>query len=190
MSKIFLDNLEEHAALTDRMSEIQESVQQAAQILAETILNGGKIMLCGNGGSAADCQHIAAEFVGRFINNRDPIAALALTTDSSALTCIGNDYSYDAIFSRQVLGLGQPADSLIGISTSGNSKNVLYAIDEANRVGMKTIGLLGKGGGKISNNCDVDIIIPSTSTARIQEMHILVGHTLVGIVESFINSNR
>ena len=172
------------------MSKIHESIQDAGEIMAQTVMNGGKIMLCGNGGSAADCQHIAAEFMGRFIDDRDPIASLALTTDSSALTCIGNDYSYDNVFSRQVLGLGRSSDCLIGISTSGNSQNVINALKAAKRVGMKTISMLGRDGGKIANSCDVDIIVPSISTARIQEMHILVGHTLVGVVESLVSSRR
>jgi D-sedoheptulose 7-phosphate isomerase len=188
MNNIYHDNLAEHAAVLEKMSKIHDSIQNAGEIMSQTVMNGGKIMLCGNGGSAADCQHIAAEFMGRFIDDRDPIASLALTTDSSALTCIGNDYSYDNIFSRQVLGLGGPSDCLIGISTSGNSQNVINALEAAKIVGMKTIGMLGRDGGKIANFCDVDIIIPSMSTARIQEMHILVGHTLVGVVESLVSS--
>lgn len=188
MNKIFQNNLAEHAAVLEKTSKIHHSIQIAGEIMSQTVLNGGKIILCGNGGSAADCQHIAAEFMGRFIDDRDPIASLALTTDSSALTCIGNDYSYDNIFSRQVFGLCKPSDCLIGISTSGNSQNVINALEAAKIVGMKTISMLGRDGGKIANFCDIDIIIPSTSTARIQEMHILVGHTLVGIVESLVSS--
>lgn len=190
MNEVFSQNLAEHAVVVERMNEVSESVQRAARILAETVLSGGKVMLCGNGGSAADSQHIAAEFVGRFIDDREPIAALALTTDSSALTCIGNDYSYDTIFSRQVLGLGQRGDCLVGISTSGNSRNVIRAVDAAKQTGIKTVGLLGRSGGDIADMCDVSIIIPSDSTARIQEMHILIGHTLVGIVENQIGRGR
>lgn len=190
MNKIYHDNLAEHAAVLEKMSKIHDSIQNAGEIMSETVINGGKIMLCGNGGSAADCQHIAAEFMGRFIDDRDPIASLALTTDSSALTCIANDYNYDNVFSRQVLGMGGTSDCLIGISTSGNSQSVLNALEAAKCVGMKTISMLGRDGGKIANLCDVDIIIPSISTARIQEMHILVGHTLVGVVESLISLRR
>lgn len=190
MNEVFSQNLAEHAVVVERMNEVSESVQRAARILADTVLSGGKVMLCGNGGSAADSQHIAAEFVGRFIDDREPIAALALTTDSSALTCIGNDYSYDTIFSRQVLGLGQRGDCLVGISTSGNSRNVIRAVDAAKQTGIKTVGLLGRSGGDIADMCDVSIIIPSDSTARIQEMHILIGHTLVGIVENQIDRGR
>lgn len=190
MNEVFSKNLAEHAVVVERMKEVSESVQHAARILADTVLGGGKVMLCGNGGSAADSQHIAAEFVGRFIDDREPIAALALTTDSSALTCIGNDYSYDTIFSRQVLGLGRPGDCLVGISTSGNSRNVIRAVDAAKQIGIKTVGLLGRSGGEIANLCDVSIIIPSDSTARIQEMHILIGHTLVGIIENRIGQGR
>jgi len=140
-------------------------------------------MLCGNGGSAADSQHLAAEFTGRFILDRKPLAALALSTDSSALTCIGNDYSFEEVFSRQVFGLGQNGDCLIGISTSGNSKNVIRAVQSANELGMHTIGLLGRDGGELASLCEISIIVPSKVTARIQEAHILIGHTICGAVE-------
>jgi D-sedoheptulose 7-phosphate isomerase len=140
-------------------------------------------MLCGNGGSAADSQHIAAEFTGRFIKDRRPLAAMALSTDSSALTCIGNDYSFDDVFSRQVLGLGREGDCLLGISTSGNSGNVIRAVEAAHTLGMRTIGLLGRDGGRLGSLCTLSIIVPSAVTARIQEAHILIGHTLCGLAE-------
>ena len=140
-------------------------------------------MLCGNGGSAADSQHLAAEFTGRFSKDRPPIAAVALSTDTSALTCIGNDYSFNDIFARQVLALGKAGDCLIAISTSGNSGNVLAAVAAAKSLGISTIGLLGRDGGKLKAQCDVSIVVPSQVTARIQEAHILIGHSLCGAVE-------
>jgi D-sedoheptulose 7-phosphate isomerase len=144
---------------------------------------GGKLMLCGNGGSAADSQHLAAEFTGRFSKDRPPIAAVALSTDTSALTCIGNDYSFNDIFARQVQALGKAGDCLIAISTSGNSGNVLAAVAAAKSLGISTIGLLGRDGGKLKAQCDVSIVVPSQVTARIQEAHILIGHSLCGAVE-------
>jgi len=141
------------------------------------------LMLCGNGGSAADSQHLAAEFTGRFSKDRPPIAAVALSTDTSALTCIGNDYSFNDIFARQVLALGKAGDCLIAISTSGNSGNVLAAVAAAKSLGISTIGLLGRDGGKLKAQCDVSIVVPSQVTARIQEAHILIGHSLCGAVE-------
>ena len=140
-------------------------------------------MLCGNGGSAADSQHLAAEFTGRFIKDRPPIAAIALSTDTSALTCIANDYSFEAIFARQVQAIGKPGDCLIAISTSGNSGNVLAAVAAAKALGITCIGLLGRDGGKLKAECDIAIVVPSQVTARIQEAHILIGHSLCGAVE-------
>ena len=140
-------------------------------------------MLCGNGGSAADSQHLAAEFTGRFIKDRPPIAAIALSTDTSALTCIANDYSFEAIFARQVQAIGKPGDCLIAISTSGNSGNVLAAVAAAKAIGITCIGLLGRDGGKLKSVCDISIVVPSQVTARIQEAHILIGHSLCGAVE-------
>lgn len=158
-------------------------VGNAGALTALALQGGGKVMFCGNGGSAADSQHLAAELTGRFINDRVPLAGLALSTDTSGLTCIANDYSFDEVFARQVIALGRPGDVLIAISTSGNSRNVLRAVEEAHRHGVKVIGLLGKGGGELAKWCDVAIIVPSNVTARIQEAHILIGHTLCGIVE-------
>lgn len=140
-------------------------------------------MLCGNGGSAADSQHIAAELIGRFKKERGALAAIALSTDTSILTCVGNDYSYDDIFSRQVTGLAKPGDILIAISTSGNSPNVLKAVDEANKAGCITVALTGRDGGKLAPLCQHSIVVPSNETARIQEMHIMVGHMLCDLLE-------
>jgi len=165
------------------LSGLDTSISKAIDACVLSLQMGGKLMLCGNGGSAADSQHLAAEFTGRFIKDRPPIAAVALSTDTSALTCIGNDYSFNDIFSRQIQALGKAGDCLIAISTSGNSGNVLSAVAAAKSLGISTIGLLGRDGGKLKAQCDVSIVVPSQVTARIQEAHILIGHSLCGAVE-------
>lgn len=179
----FLTNLNEHMALFQQLNGLDAAISQAIDACVQSLQKGGKLMLCGNGGSAADSQHLAAEFTGRFIKDRPPIAAVALSTDTSALTCIGNDYSFNDIFSRQVQALGKAGDCLIAISTSGNSGNVLAAVAAAKSLGIKSIGLLGRDGGKLKAQCDVAIVVPSQVTARIQEAHILIGHSLCGAVE-------
>ena len=179
----FLTNLNEHMALFQQLSGLDTSISKAIDACVLSLQMGGKLMLCGNGGSAADSQHLAAEFTGRFIKDRPPIAAVALSTDTSALTCIGNDYSFNDIFSRQIQALGKAGDCLIAISTSGNSGNVLSAVAAAKSLGISTFGLLGRDGGKLKAQCDVSIVVPSQVTARIQEAHILIGHSLCGAVE-------
>jgi D-sedoheptulose 7-phosphate isomerase len=149
--------------------------------MVDCLKSGGKVMACGNGGSAADAQHFAAELIGRFEREREELAAIALTTDTSILTAVGNDYSYDDIFSKQVRGLGKKGDILLGISTSGNSKNVVKAIEAAKKMGIKIIALTGNGGGKIATLLDKDDIhlcVPATRTARIQETHLVLLHGL------------
>ena len=183
MTSLFLTNLNEHVALCSRLHELDGPVTAAAKLIADALASGGKLMLCGNGGSAADSQHIAAEFTGRFIEDRRPLAAVALTTDTSALTCIGNDYSFADVFERQVRGLGRAGDCLIGISTSGNSENVVRAVHACRALGIHSIGLLGRDGGRLAALCNQSIVVPSAVTARIQEAHILIGHTLCGLVE-------
>ena len=166
---------------TKRLEELLE----VAGIALSTIKAGHKIMLCGNGGSAADSQHIAAELIGRFEKERQSMAAFALTADTSALTAIGNDYGYDQVFSRQVEGLGQSGDLLIGISTSGNSKNVVNAMEVARSKSIRTVALVGdKPDGAVQAIADYVLAAPSTNTARIQECHILMMHTLCQLVES------
>jgi D-sedoheptulose 7-phosphate isomerase len=163
------------------LETLPESILQATNLMYESLRSGGKIMACGNGGSAADAQHFAAELVGRFERERQELAALALTTDTSILTAVGNDYSYDEIFSKQVKGLGKPEDVLLGISTSGNSKNVILAIEAAHHKGMKVVAFTGKGGGKIASilkKGDVHLCVPADRTARIQETHLLLLHCL------------
>jgi D-sedoheptulose 7-phosphate isomerase len=166
-----------------RLASLAPAIQEAAGLLAGTLSQGGKVLLCGNGGSASDSQHLAAELTGRFLKDRRPLAAVALTTDTSALTSIANDYGFDEVFSRQLLGLGSKGDCLLAISTSGNSRNVLRAAEAARAAGMHVIGLLGRDGGALRALCDVAIVVPSTTTARIQEAHIFIGHTLCAMVE-------
>lgn len=158
-------------------------VARMAEVCAEAIKQGHKILICGNGGSAADAQHIAAEFVGRFHRERISLPAIALTTDTSILTSVGNDYSYGDVFARQVEGLGRQGDVFWGITTSGNSENVLKAAQAARNQGMTVISSLGKDGGKMAGLSDVALIIPSNSTARIQEMHILCAHSICEILD-------
>ncbi|MCC7457959.1 MAG: D-sedoheptulose 7-phosphate isomerase [Nitrospira sp.] len=183
MSLLFGEQLAAHRELFARLDVLGPGVQRAADTMSAALRSGGKIMFCGNGGSAADSQHLAAEFTGRFVDDRRPLAALALSTDSSALTCIANDYAFDQVFERQLRGLGRRDDVLVAISTSGNSGNVLRATRAARELGIAVVGLLGRDGGQLAPLCDVPIIVPSAVTARIQEAHIFVGHTLCGLVE-------
>lgn len=181
---LFLANLQAQQQLLAQLPPLAPQVHAAGQLITRSLQAGGKLMVCGNGGSAADAQHIASELTGRFIHDRRPLAAIALTTDSSALTCIGNDYGFDEVFSRQLRGLARAGDCLLAISTSGHSPNVLRAVHAARGAGVGVIGLLGRDGGAMAPLCDVAIIVPSKVTARIQEAHILIGHTLCGLVET------
>jgi D-sedoheptulose 7-phosphate isomerase len=180
---IFQRGLQEHLALFQGLSSLSAQIERAADLIADALRNGRKLMLCGNGGSAADSQHIAAEMAGRFVKDRRPLAAVALSTDTSTMTCIANDYTFDEVFSRQVMGLGVRGDCLLAISTSGNSRNVIRAAEAARTAGVHVIGLLGKGGGALRDLCEVSIVVPSQTTARIQEAHIFIGHTLCALVE-------
>ena len=175
----------QHAkVLEETIKTLGGDIQAAGELIVETLKSGNKVILFGNGGSAGDAQHIAAELTGRYKTERQGLAAIALTTDTSALTAIGNDYGFDRIFDRQLEAIGREGDLLIGISTSGNSPNVINALALGKNSGMKSIGFSGKKGGEMKNLCDVNIIIPSDDTARIQEMHITIGHILCGIVDS------
>jgi D-sedoheptulose 7-phosphate isomerase len=160
------------------------AIARAAEVVIEALSRGGKALLFGNGGSAADAQHIAAELVGRFEVDRRPLRAIALTTDTSILTAVANDLGFETIFARQVEGLGGPDDVAVALSASGRSPNVLAAVREARRVGMATVGLTGGDGGELANIVDVPIVVPSTETPRIQECHIAIGHILCLLVES------
>lgn len=177
------EDLTEFARCIEHLRDSVPDISKAAELMCSTITNGGKVLFCGNGGSAADSQHLAAELMGRYRRDRHPMAAISLTVDTSALTAIGNDYGYDDVFSRQVQGLGRSGDLLVGISTSGNSRNVLKALRVARDLGLVTVGLTGETGGEMKTLCDVCIRVPSNRTNRIQEMHILVGHFLCGYVE-------
>ena len=159
-------------------------VVAAAETMTQLIKAGGKAIFCGNGGSAADAQHLAAELMGRFMIDRAPLAAMALSVNTSTITAVGNDYSYDEIFDRQLRGIGRAGDVLIGLSTSGNSRNVVRAVKAGKEMGIFTIALTGEGGGKMAEIADLAIKVPSRSTPRIQEMHIAVGHSLCEWVEA------
>ena len=166
---------------------LAERIAEAAGRLADTLGAGGKILVCGNGGSAADAHHLAAEFTGRFERERSPLAAIALTTDTSALTAIGNDYGFDQVFSKQVRALARPGDALIGISTSGDSANVLAAVEAAHRAGAWVLTLSGREGGAMARALatgDLELRVPATRTAHIQEVHILILHCLCDLVDA------
>ncbi|RZL04274.1 MAG: SIS domain-containing protein [Rubrivivax sp.] len=184
---VFERNWAEHQLVFGLVAGLRDVVEETGLVLADCLARGGKILLCGNGGSAADCQHIAAELTGRFLNDRAPLAALALTTDTSALTCIANDYQFAEVFARQVKALGRPGDCLVGISTSGNSKNVVMAASAAIDLGISTIALTGQGG-VLSHLCDHAVAVPSGVTARVQEAHIFIGHTWCGLIEQSLAS--
>lgn len=172
------ESLSEHIKVMENLIHHKENAIQISNILSKVLSNGHKLLICGNGGSAADAQHFAGELVGRFMKNRQPLKAIALNTDTSIITCIGNDFGFDQVFSRQVEALGQEGDALIAITTSGNSQNVELALQAAKKVGMMTIGLLGNNGGKARNICDMPIVVDSNNTARIQEAHIFLIHLI------------
>ena len=163
--------------------ELMSVIIKIAEIIIEAYRNGKKVILFGNGGSAADAQHITAELVGKYYLDRDPLPAVALTTNTSSLTAIGNDYSFDIVFTRQLKALGQKGDVVIGISTSGNSENVVQAFKVAREMGLITVGFTGKSGGKLRSVADHCLCIPSDDTPRIQEGHITIGHIICEIVE-------
>ena len=162
----------------------KRSFELMVEAVSDALRAGNKLLLCGNGGSAADCQHIAAEFVGRFLTERNPLPAISLTVDTSAITSIANDYGYEEVFSRQLAGLGREGDCLLAISTSGNSKNVVQAVLKARELGIITLGFSGSDGGLLKSLCDYCISVPSESVARVQEAHMLLGHTLCECVEA------
>lgn len=182
---IYIENsFAEHIETAQRTREaLAEKIGQASEMVIDCLKRGNKILLFGNGGSASDAQHIAAEFVGRFVKERKSLPAIALTTDTSALTAIGNDYGYERVFARQVEGLAANGDVIIGISTSGNSESVLRGLATGRQNGCKTIGLTGRDGGKMLDYCDISIVVPSNVTARIQEMHILIGHIICEAID-------
>jgi D-sedoheptulose 7-phosphate isomerase len=181
------DALAGHRKALAAIEGLSDDLGWAADLIARAFAAGGRLLVCGNGGSAADAQHIAAEFVGRYLKDRVPYSAIALSTNTSALTAIGNDYGFDEVFARQVRAHGRAGDVLLAVSTSGTSPNVLAAVAAAREVGMSVIALSGCDGGTLIDDCDVCLVVPVDSTPRIQEMHILLAHVLCGLVEDALS---
>lgn len=176
------------AALTQEVGrDMADSVAELTERVMDTLRNGGKLLFCGNGGSAADAQHLAAEYVVRFSRERGPLAALALTTDTSILTAGSNDYGYDSVFERQVRALGRPGDLLLLHSTSGESENLLRAADAAREVGVSTVALLARGGGRLRERVDMALVIPTDTTARAQELHLAIEHIVCDLVDRAVS---
>ena len=187
MQEIIQQRIAEHINVAQALYQQQgEKIEVAASVLAWALKTGKKVLFCGNGGSAADAQHLAAEFVGRYLLEREGLPAIALTTDTSILTAVANEYDFANVFARQVQALGNNGDVLIGISTSGNSPNVVRAIEVAKAKGLATIGFAGQGGGKMRELCDVCLAVDSKVTARTQEMHILMGHILCELLDGVL----
>jgi len=183
MDTIFENHLRGHATAIAGLGALQPAIIAAGQGIAGCLQRGGKALLCGNGGSAADAQHIAAELVGRYLSERPGLSAIALTTDTSILTAVANDYGYDQVFARQVQALARPGDVFIGISTSGNSASVIAAAKVARAAGCSSIGLLGRDGGQLMRLVDQPIVVPADVTAHIQECHIVIGHIWCALVD-------
>jgi len=185
MLKMIEEELNAHKKTIEKTIEVMiPQIEEACELIIETLKNGNKVLLCGNGGSASDAQHIAAELTGRYSTERKALAGIALTTDTSALTSISNDYGFDRVFDRQVEALARDGDLLIAISTSGNSMNIMSALAVAKLLGCRTIGLSGNDGGEMNRLCHLNLIVPSDDTPRIQEMHILIGHILCQAVDN------
>jgi D-sedoheptulose 7-phosphate isomerase len=184
LDQFWVDETSEHIEVARKtFMALPAAFGQWLDVCADSIRDGGKILFFGNGGSAADCQHLATELTARYISDRKAIAAIALTTDSSALTAIGNDMGFEKLFARQIEALGREGDIAVGISTSGNSPNVLEGLKAARAAGLVTVGLSGRDGGKMHDFCDIILVVPSNTTARIQEMHITLGQMLCGALE-------
>jgi len=166
-----------------------ERIEKVTTVIADAFTNGNKVLFCGNGGSAADAQHLAAEFSGRFYSDRDPLPSEALHCNSSYMTAVANDYGYDVVYSRIVKGTGKQGDVLVALSTSGNSVNIIKALEQAKKIGMICVGLTGESGGKMKAVCDYLINVPSTDTPRIQESHITIGHIICQLVEQKLFKN-
>ena len=189
MNKIIQSNLEEHKEVLNQLDSLEVAIERVAKLLICSLKENKTIFWCGNGGSASDSQHLTGELIGRFKGDRKPLKSISLNADSAVMTCIVNDYGYEHIFSRQVEALGGKGDVLVGISTSGNSDNVNNAFIAAKKMGLHTVGFLGKGGGKALDLVQNGIIIPSQSTARIQEMHITIGHIICDLIEEGLGIN-
>ncbi len=185
-----IDYVKTSATVCGALTELAPKIAEAVEMWVDAISKGGKVIFCGNGGSAADAQHLAAELMGRFRFDRDPMAALSLTVDTSALTAIGNDYGFENVFSRQLRGIGRAGDVLVGMSTSGNSANVVKAFEVARELGIRTIGLTGQAPGKMGECSDILLAMPSPTTSHIQEGHIVVGHLICGLTEERLCSPK
>jgi D-sedoheptulose 7-phosphate isomerase len=191
MQEVIRSTLARHREVVDTVEEaLTDDIIRVAERLIGCLSGGHTLFLCGNGGSAADAQHIAAEFTGRFLRQRDPLRAIALTTDTSALTAIGNDFGFDAVFERQVRALARKGDMLLGISTSGNSPNVVRALSAARGIGCVTVALTGHDGGEMSRTAEYSLIVPSEETPRIQEMHVTIGHILCDMIDRWSSGEQ
>jgi len=190
-NELLRSSLQQHLdAIRSLLDSQLNEIEQAGLLIVQTLQAGNKILLCGNGGSAADAQHLAAELVGRYEKHRRAYPAVALNTDTSALTAISNDYGYEGVFARQVEALAVPGDLLIAISTSGKSPNVLKAADKARELGAKVIGLTGCSGQPLSAHCDLVVVVPSDRTSRVQEAHITIGHLWCEMIDAMAVENR
>lgn len=178
---------DEHVRAATALAPLAPIVARAADMIWAGLEGGGRLFLAGNGGSAADAQHIAAELTGRFLRDRRPLAAIALHGNSSATTAIGNDYGYEHVFARELAALGRAGDVLMAISTSGNSRNVLLAVETARELGLTVIGLTGASGGQLKSRCDICLAVPTAHTPRIQELHITIGHTICELLEARVD---
>jgi D-sedoheptulose 7-phosphate isomerase len=183
MKDIIINEFNEHIKAVSSLHNLTDAVATSAQICIDCLRNGGKILIFGNGGSAADAQHIAAEIVGRYKTNRKGKFAIALTTDTSILTAIGNDFGFESLFERQVEALANKGDVVIGISTSGKSENVIRAIKMSSKLNCSSIGFSGNDGGEMNKICNINLVAPSDDTPRIQEMHIIIGHTICHLID-------
>lgn len=166
------------------LANLRPEIEQAGSLILKTLRDGNKLLICGNGGSAAEAQHFSTELVGRYFKNRRPLPAIALSADGSLLTCIGNDYGYEAVFSRQIAGLSRPGDLVVGITSSGNSANILAAISEAQRLGLASIAMLGRGGGRIKGRATIDLVVPGESGRAAQEAHLFLIHHFCDLVDA------
>jgi D-sedoheptulose 7-phosphate isomerase len=190
MRQRILHLIDEHFLLKKTLVDNVQQIERAAELIVRSYRSHGKVLVFGNGGSAADAQHFAAELVGRFKRERQALAAIALTTDTSILTAMANDYGFDRVFARQVEALAMPGDVVIGITTSGNSPNVLQAVESAKQIGTATMVLNGRDGGKLKGKADVEVIVASKDTARIQEAHILCIHIICELVEEVLSHDK
>ena len=189
IKRSMISSIETKLKLVSNRSFIGE-LERIANYIIACLRGGRKVLIAGNGGSAADAQHFAAELAGKFIHERRGLPTIALTTNSSIITAIGNDFGYEYIFSRQIEGLGHHGDIFIGISTSGNSLNLVHAMDSAKKMGLVTVGLLGRDGGDLTNLCDLKLIVPSNSTQHIQEAHIMIIHELCAIIDDAFKNHK